>query len=132
MFWSIVIALLAITRLPALTQYPLIDNVNLAFALENFDPGIQPQPGYPLFVFFARMVVVGVATSPARTGSPMEIRVPKSSRILWLVGSDTPFHSALASAARLQKGKRILYTDTNESSPPFQVMDFLIVPGNGI
>jgi hypothetical protein len=35
-----------------------VDNVNLAFSLEKFDPRVhQPQPpGYPLFVLFARIV----------------------------------------------------------------------------
>ncbi len=41
-----------------MADYFSIDNVNLAFSLEKFDPRIhQPQPpGYPLFVLSARMV----------------------------------------------------------------------------
>ncbi len=47
-----------LTRLPAMAHYFTIDNVNLALALEKFDPRIhQPQPpGYPLFVVFNRIV----------------------------------------------------------------------------
>jgi Dolichyl-phosphate-mannose-protein mannosyltransferase len=57
-FWVIVIALLILTRVPAMPTYFGIDNVNLAFSLEKFDPRIhQPQPpGYPFFVALARSV----------------------------------------------------------------------------
>src|SRR3989449_10451985 len=59
-FAILILALLLLTRLPAMAEYLTIDNVNLAFALEKFDPRIhQPQPpGYPLFVLFAKMVNV--------------------------------------------------------------------------
>jgi hypothetical protein len=58
MVWVVIFLLLLITRIPMMSNYFSIDNVNLAFALEKFDPRIhQPQPpGYPLFVFFARLV----------------------------------------------------------------------------
>src|SRR5438445_13512189 len=57
-FWIVIFALLLVTRIPAMASYLSIDNVNLAFSLEKFDPRIhQPQPpGYPFFVFFARTV----------------------------------------------------------------------------
>ena len=57
-FWIVVIALLLLTRIPAGAKYMSIDNVNLALALEDFDPlNHQPQPpGYPFFVAFARIV----------------------------------------------------------------------------
>src|SRR5437016_3228096 len=59
-FAILILALLLLTRLPVMAEYFTIDNVNLAFSLEKFDPRIhQPQPpGYPFFVFFARMVNV--------------------------------------------------------------------------
>src|SRR3989449_285341 len=59
-FWIVLFALFLLTRIPAMASYLSIDNVNLAFSLEKFDPRIhQPQPpGYPFFVFFARMVNV--------------------------------------------------------------------------
>jgi hypothetical protein len=54
----LIIVLLLLTRLPLMANYFSIDNVNLAFALEKFDPRIhQPQPpGYLFFVLFARLV----------------------------------------------------------------------------
>src|SRR5206468_7342629 len=57
-FWILVFALLLLTRIPAAAQYLSVDNVNLAFALQDFDPRIlQPQPpGYPFFVGFARLM----------------------------------------------------------------------------
>src|SRR6185369_7284456 len=57
-YWWIVCALLLLTQVVAAARFLSVDNVNLAFALEYFDPlNHQPQPpGYPLFVLFARGV----------------------------------------------------------------------------
>src|SRR5437764_11646302 len=57
-FWLVIVALLLLTRIPAMGRYLSIDNVNLALSLEKFDPRIhQPQPpGYPFFVLFGRIV----------------------------------------------------------------------------
>lgn len=59
-FWIVALGLLLLTRIPAMAQYMSIDNVNLAFSLERFDPRIhQPQPpGYPFFVLFGRILNV--------------------------------------------------------------------------
>jgi hypothetical protein len=58
MFALLVLATLVLTRVPLAAKYLSIDNVNLALALDNFDPSIhQPQPpGYPFFVLFSRAV----------------------------------------------------------------------------
>ena len=55
-------AFLLITRVPVAAKYLSIDNVNLAYGLQNFDPvAHQPQPpGYPLFILFAKIVNVVV------------------------------------------------------------------------
>jgi hypothetical protein len=37
-FWVIVFALLLLTRIPNAARYLSIDNINLALALEKFDP----------------------------------------------------------------------------------------------
>src|SRR5881628_858129 len=57
-FAILILALLLLTRLSSMAEYFTIDNVNLAFSLEKFDPRIhQPQPpGYPFFVGFARLI----------------------------------------------------------------------------
>src|SRR5205809_8129736 len=57
-FAILILALLLLTRLSSMAEYFTIDNVNLAFSLEKFDPRIhQPQPpGYPFFVGSARLV----------------------------------------------------------------------------
>jgi hypothetical protein len=56
--WVVLLLLLLVTRIPLMAEYFSIDNVNLAFSLEKFNPGIhQPQPpGYPLFVAFAKLL----------------------------------------------------------------------------
>src|SRR3954463_12709023 len=53
-FWIVIFGLFLFTRIPAMSQYLSIDNANLAFSLDKFDPRPhQPQPpGYPLFVVF--------------------------------------------------------------------------------
>src|SRR5438093_10220459 len=58
LLWIVVVALLLLTRIPAMASYLSIDNVNLALSLEKFDPRIhQPQPpGYPFFVLFGKIV----------------------------------------------------------------------------
>jgi hypothetical protein len=57
-FWVVVFALLLLTRIPVMSTYLSIDNVNLALSLENFDPRIhQPQPpGYPFYDYLGRVV----------------------------------------------------------------------------
>src|SRR5215831_13131688 len=57
-FWVAIFALLLLSRIPVMAAYLSIDNVNLAFSLEKFDPRIhQPQPpGYPFFVLSGRAV----------------------------------------------------------------------------
>src|SRR5437868_7828610 len=58
LFWIVLFGLLLLTRVPAMANYFSIDNVNLAFSLEKFDPRIhQPQPpGYPFFVLLGKIV----------------------------------------------------------------------------
>src|SRR5438094_3305292 len=75
-FWIVVFALLLLTRIPAMAAYLSIDNVNLAFSLEKFDPRIhQPQPpGYPFFVLFGRIANV-VFRDAGRTFAAISIMV---------------------------------------------------------
>src|SRR6186997_404516 len=75
-FWIVVFALLLLTRIPALANYLSIDNVNLAFALERFDPRVhQPQPpGYPFFVFTARILNF-VSRDAGRTFAAISVMV---------------------------------------------------------
>src|SRR5262245_8383430 len=75
-FWTIMVALLLLTRLPLMASYLSVDNVNLAFSLEKFDPRIhQPQPpGYPFFVAFGKIVNV-VFRDPERTFVAISILV---------------------------------------------------------
>lgn len=63
------ILLVAVTRIPLAPRHLfLFDNVNLALALDEFDPRLhQPQPpGYPLFVVEARLIRT-VFDTPERT-----------------------------------------------------------------
>ena len=57
-FWILVGAFILFSRAPVAAHYLSIDNVNLAYALDKFDPRIhQPQPpGYPFFVLFAKVI----------------------------------------------------------------------------
>jgi hypothetical protein len=57
-FWILIAGLLLLTRVPVASKYLSIDNVNLAYALDKFDPRVhQPQPpGYPFFVLLAKAV----------------------------------------------------------------------------
>ena len=56
-FWVVAFSLLLLTRIPAMANYLSIDNVNLAFSLDKFDPRVhQPQPpGYPFFVLLGKI-----------------------------------------------------------------------------
>ncbi|MBI2149350.1 MAG: glycosyltransferase family 39 protein [Acidobacteria bacterium] len=56
--WVAMFGLLLLTRIPWAPSYFGVDRVNLAYALEEFNPALhQPQPpGYPLFVALARLV----------------------------------------------------------------------------
>jgi hypothetical protein len=58
LFWIVLFALLLLTRVPSMAGYFGVDNINLAFSLETFDPRVhQPQPpGYPLFVAASRFL----------------------------------------------------------------------------
>jgi hypothetical protein len=75
-FWLVMLALFMLTRLPVMENYLSIDNVNLAFSLEKFDPRIhQPQPpGYPFFVAFGKIVNL-VFRDPERTFVAISILV---------------------------------------------------------
>ena len=59
-----VLVLLALTRVPLSLKYLYyFDSVNFALAMEEFNPGLhQPQPpGYPLHVFFIRLVHLAIS-----------------------------------------------------------------------
>ena len=75
-FWIAVFVLLLLTRVPAMASYLSIDNVNLAFALEKFDPRVhQPQPpGYPFFVLSGKILNV-IFRDAERTFAAMSILV---------------------------------------------------------
>jgi hypothetical protein len=75
-FWAVMLALLLLTRLPLMASYLSVDNVNLAYSLEKFDPRIhQPQPpGYPFFVAFGKIVNV-MFRDPERTFVAISILV---------------------------------------------------------
>jgi len=57
-YWLVVTALVLLAQYVAGAGYLSIDNVNLAFALEYFDPlNHQPQPpGYPFFVLLGKVL----------------------------------------------------------------------------
>jgi 4-amino-4-deoxy-L-arabinose transferase-like glycosyltransferase len=63
LFWALIVFFFLVTRILPLPEYFSIDNVNLALALERFDPRVhQPQPpGYPFFVAFSKLVNAFVA-----------------------------------------------------------------------
>src|SRR5437016_3761030 len=82
-FWIVILVLLLLTRIPAMATYLSIDNVNLAFSLERFDPRVhQPQPpGYPFFVGFAHIVNV-LFRDPERTFTFISVLVSGLSLIM--------------------------------------------------
>lgn len=57
-FWTAILIVLSITWIAETSRYLSIDNVNLALAIDHFDPlNHQPQPpGYPFFVVLSRAV----------------------------------------------------------------------------
>ena len=75
-FWIVMLALLLVTRIPVMASYFSIDNVNLAFSLDKFDPRVhQPHPpGYPFFVGFAHLVHF-IFRDPERTFAAISILV---------------------------------------------------------
>ena len=75
------------------------------------------------------MTVRGNSAGPRRTGSPVDIPVPRRARILWLVELGGPLHQALFMAGvNRGEGPRVFYTDVDEGTMPFQVSNFRIVP----
>lgn len=66
--WVAILGLLLMTRIPWAQLYLGIDRVNLAYALEEFNPAFhQPHPpGYPLSVALARLIDA-VVTDPRAT-----------------------------------------------------------------
>jgi hypothetical protein len=74
------------------------------------------------------MEIRGSRIGAISSGSPVHIRIPEGSRILWLVETGGPLHNALAAAGLARGGPRVFYTDLEPGSPPLQVMDFRIVP----
>ena len=82
-FWIVILVLLLLTRIPAMATYLSIDNVNLAFSLERFDPRVhQPQPpGYPFFVGFAHIVNLPFR-DPGRTFTFISVLVSGLSLIM--------------------------------------------------
>lgn len=87
--FGISILLVLLTRLPLMpTHLYSFDSVNLALALEDFDPGRnQPQPpGYTLFVAEARLLYWLLGT-PERTFSALKILISGLSvGMLYLLG----------------------------------------------
>src|SRR6266487_6457191 len=82
-FWIVVLVLLLLTRIPAVATYLSIDNVNVAFSLERFDPRVhQPQPpGYSFFVGFAHIVNLPFR-DPGRTFTFISVLVSGLSLIM--------------------------------------------------
>jgi hypothetical protein len=74
------------------------------------------------------MEVRGSTLGRSSSGTPVDIPVPQHGRLLWLVETGGPIHKALAAAGLAHGGPRVFYTDLEPGSPPFQVMDFRIVP----
>ena len=99
-FWIIILMLLLFTRLPAMASYLSVDNVNLAFSLEKFDPRIhQPQPpGYPFFVGFARIINY-VFRDPERTFIAISVLVSGLSVFLGFLLAKRMFSSWAGVAA---------------------------------
>ena len=81
--------LVAVTRLPFMPDHLYsFDSVNLALALEQFDPTLnQPQPpGYPLFVLEAKVLYQFLGT-PERTFTVLKILISSLSlAFLYLLG----------------------------------------------
>jgi len=60
--------------------------------------------------------------------APVEIRIFREGRILWLIEPDSAFHKQVAAVQKLMGGKYVSYSDITGDSPPFTIDGIQIVP----
>jgi hypothetical protein len=67
-------------------------------------------------------------TSTSLRGPEVLLRVPKPSRIIWLMERGGALHQELAKATSVRAGQQVFYTDVGADAEEIQIQNFIFRP----